>query len=390
MIRSARTSKAGGNMKISVITLHTVKNYGSVLQTYATQKKLEQMGARVEFVDYWRENTLDRNVMHESLNGSGRWNRNPLTRLAYRAVKYPSIRKRVQVFNGFLQRYIHLTPERYLSLEELEKRPPKADLYCTGSDQVWNSEWNGGIEKPYFLEYAPEGGKCFAYAASFGKEKLDPEEQKTTKTLLQKYSAISMRESSGVRILNEMGIRGGVQILDPTLVLEANEWKKLMSPRRVRQKYLLIYQLNKNRGFDRYARRLARAKGLKLIRLSYDYHHIVKSGRLVCCPSVETWLSLFYHADYVVTDSFHGTAFSINFNKQFAVFYPSRFGGRLESILKLTGLENRVVADCGSFAQADRSIDYRPVERILTEERKKADAFLTEALKIQETDGETE
>lgn len=367
-------------MKISVITLHTVKNYGSVLQTYATQEKFKQMGVKAEFVDYWRENTLDQNILKAYLSDSKRWNKNPFTRFVYKTVERPSVRKRIRVFNSFLKRYIHLTPQKYFSFGELKNDPPKADLYCTGSDQVWNSDWNRGIEKPYFLEYMPEGGKCFAYAASFGKAKLDPEEQKLTKPLLQKYSAISMRESSGVRILNQMGL-SGVQILDPTLVLEAGEWKRLMARRKIRQKYLLIYQLNKNRDFDCYARCLARKKGLKLIRLSYDYHHILKPGHLVCCPNVEDWVSLFYYADYIVTDSFHGTAFSINFNKQFSVFYPPQFGGRLENVLKLTSLENRVVTN-SSNSQVGKTIDYRPVNRILARERKNADAFLAKALQI--------
>ena len=367
-------------MKISVITLHTVKNYGSVLQTYATQLKLEQAGFQVEFVDFWRKDNIDENLLEHDLSCSKTWNRNLITRLIFKMVKWPSLKKRIKIFDDFLDSNIHLTSQQYYSLQELKDNPPQADIYCTGSDQTWNSDCNEGIEKPYFLEYMPEGRKCFAYAASFGKAKLDPEEQKLTKPLLQKYSAISMRESSGVRILNQMGL-SGVQILDPTLVLEAGEWKRLMARRKIRQKYLLIYQLNKNRDFDCYARCLARKKGLKLIRLSYDYHHILKPGHLVCCPNVEDWVSLFYYADYIVTDSFHGTAFSINFNKQFSVFYPPQFGGRLENVLKLTSLENRVVTN-NNNSQVGKTIDYRPVNRILARERKNADAFLAKALQI--------
>jgi hypothetical protein len=367
-------------MKVSIITLHTIKNYGSVLQTYATQRKFEQMGVQVEFVDYCRKSALDQNLLQTYLSDSKRWNRNFLTRFVYKVVMQPSLRRIIRVFNDFVKRNIHLTPQKYLSIEELKKDPPEADVYCTGSDQVWNSYWNRGIEEPYFLEYVPKGKKCFSYAASFGKTKLDDDEKAITKQLLEKYSAISMRESSGVQILNDLGISGSIQILDPTLILEAEEWKKLMASRQIRKKYLLIYQLNKNHEMDLYAKRLAQMKGLKLIRLSYDYHHILKPGRLICCPEVEKWLSLFYYADHIVTDSFHGTAFSIQFKKQFSVFYPPRFSGRLESILQLTGLKNRVVIDSNDFSLANQFIDYRPIDQILAKERKKADAFIAKAL----------
>ncbi|HBC30957.1 MAG TPA: polysaccharide pyruvyl transferase family protein [Clostridiales bacterium] len=367
-------------MKISVITLHTVKNYGSVLQTYATQKKFEHMKVEVEFVDYWRKNTQDHNLLHTFLSNSKKWNQNPFTRFIYKTIEYPSIHKRIHVFNRFLKQYIHLTPYRYLSYEELKANPPQADIYCTGSDQVWNSDCNGGIERPYFLEYVPKGKKRIAYAASFGKSKLSEKEQNMTKPLLQKYSMISVREDSGADILSNMGI-DSVQILDPTLILKLDEWKRLMAKRQVRQEYLLIYQLNKNRDFDSYAKNFARKKKLKLIRLSYDYYHIIKPGHIMYCPTVEEWISLFYYADYIMTDSFHGTAFSINFNKQFSVFFPPKFSSRLASILQLTGLENRRVIDCDNFEQAESIIDYHPVNEILAKEREKADAFLAKAIK---------
>lgn len=367
-------------MKTSVITLHTVKNYGSVLQTYATQKEFEQAGSLVEFVDYWRKDNLDDGLLRKVVTGSSLWGRNPFLRAVYAAIKFPSVRKQIRVFNGFLKRNIHLSPRKYLSMEELKKDPPMADLYCTGSDQVWNSDWNAGIEKPYFLEYVPEGSKCIAYAASFGKEKLTPEEIKIIRPFLQKYSAIAMREPSGIRIINEMGIPGNIQIADPTLLLEVDEWKQLMSDRKIRQKYLLIYQVNKNWAFDAYAQRLAKKMGLKLVRLAYDYHHIFKKGHLVCCPKVEEWLSLFYYADFVLTDSFHGTAFSINFNRQFAVVYPKKYSTRLSSLIKLTGLERRVVEDFNDFSITEQRIDYEPVNRFLREEKIRAKRFLKEAL----------
>jgi hypothetical protein len=370
------------NNKINIITLHAVKNYGSVLQTYATQKKMEQFGYIVEFADYWRKDNIDEQLTNEYLKYSEKWNSNCFKRCVYKAVKTPSIRKRISTFNSFLKDNIHLTERRYYTLEELQAEVPQADIYCTGSDQMWNSDWNNGIEKPFFLEYAPAGKKRIAYSSSFGKPKLDEWEKEETKRILKKYNAISVREASGVDILDDLGIEGGVNLLDPTLVLNNEDWKGLIAERQIKQKYVLIYQLNNNKDFDKYAKVFARQKGLKLVRLAYDYDQVLKSGWLICCPKVEVFLSLFYNAEYIITDSFHGTAFSINFNKKFAVVYPPKFSTRLQSVLELTGLTKHVLNDFNNYTIPDLPVDYGKVNRILDAERKKADDFLKTALSI--------
>jgi hypothetical protein len=149
-------------MKISIITLHTVKNYGSVLQAYATQKKFEKMGCEVEIIDYWRRDNIDSGLLKQYLKDSDKWNRNFLTRTIFMAIKAPSVLKKIKIFNHFLKDRIRLTKRRYYSLEELKTDVPEADIYCTGSDQMWNSDWNSGIERPFFLEYAPEGKPCIS------------------------------------------------------------------------------------------------------------------------------------------------------------------------------------------------------------------------------------
>jgi hypothetical protein len=304
-----------------------------------------------------------------------------VTRFIFKAIKAPSFNKRIKIFHYFLKEYIRLTERRYFNLEELQSDIPNADIYCTGSDQMWNRDWNGGIEKPFFLEYAPAGKRCFAYSTSFGKAKLDNSEKEETKRLLAKYNAISVREKSGVEILEDLDIQG-MQLIDPTLILKCDSWRQLIAKRSIRQDYVLVYQLNKNKEFDQYAKSFSKQKGLKLIRISYDYNNFYKPGRLICCPKVEEFLSLIYYAGYVITDSFHGTAFSINFNKKFAVISPPRFGTRLYSLLELTGLSGKVITDFDDFTVPDINIDYDKVNSLLDMNRAEADDFLDKALKI--------
>jgi len=368
--------------KISVITLHRVKNYGSVLQTYATQVVFEKLGCTVTFVDFWRKDLIDDKLLRNAPTASHMWNKNFVTRMIYKLARRITTLKKIKVFNSFINDNIKITQQRYYSIDELQQNPPEADVYCTGSDQTWNSDYNGGILTPYFLEYAPEKKPCIAYSASFGKNDLDNWEVEDTKKLLQKYSAISTREKSGVDILQNLGLEG-IQLLDPSLALSLDEWKTIISKPLFYKKYMLIYQLNKSKDFDLYVEKIAKKKGIPLIRIGVYPGQVLQPGKMIYIPSVEDFLSLFYYAEFVITDSFHGTAFSINFNKKFAVIYPPKYSTRLQSILQLTGLENHVVRDYNDFSCFDKEIDYQKVNTILKEERNKVKVFLLEALNLK-------
>ena len=185
-------------MKASVITLHTVDNYGSVMQTYATQQILKKCGYDVEFVDYWRKDNLpvNRAMLESSTLQKLKplWGINGFTRKAMIAILKMILENRKSPMWRFLEEKVQLTEVRYCSYEELEANPPVADVYITGSDQVWNSIWNQGIDRSYFLDFAPAGKPRIAFSASIGREQLDAEETPETKRLLEKYSAISVRE----------------------------------------------------------------------------------------------------------------------------------------------------------------------------------------------------
>ncbi|MGX8833549.1 polysaccharide pyruvyl transferase family protein [Amedibacillus sp. YH-ame6] len=372
-------------MKISVITLHTVNNYGSVLQTYATQTILESMGYTVEFVDYWRKDNTGEHAIEKALESSLMqkykkiWGINSITRKMVRLPLKFMLKKKRAPMKKFLQKRIHLTQKSYYSFEEILNDVPQADIYLTGSDQVWNSTWNKGIEKPYFLEYAPKDKKRIAFAASIGKSMLDDWEVEITKEMLKKYSSIGMREKSGVDILRGLEIHAE-QVLDPTLMLTASQWKKIAEPYEQNRSYLLIYQLNKNDQMDEYAVSLAYENGWDIVRISYGYSGKQKAGKCLVCPSVETLLGCFFDAACVLTDSFHATAFSLNLNKSFVSVLPERFGTRIESILALTGTQNRLLKDYLDFSIINRPIDYNYVNNQLEIEREKSFKFLEAAL----------
>ncbi|WP_297861556.1 polysaccharide pyruvyl transferase family protein [uncultured Acidaminococcus sp.] len=372
-------------MKASVITLHTVDNYGSAMQTYATKKVLDKFGYTVEFIDYWRKDNLPEYRAKQLLQSrilqkfKFLWGINKYSQRVATLTLSLILKNRKSVMQKFLEKHIQLTDCRYNSYDELKKNPPLADIYITGSDQVWNKIWNQGIDKAYFLDFAPAGKPRISFAASIGRNHLDEDEILETMKLLKKYDAISVREQSAVDLLSSMGIPSTL-ILDPTLMLKAEEWKKIAVKVEFDRPYLLIYQLNPNPQMDIYAKKIAQKKGWDVVRIGFGTADKKKSGICIMLPSVEKFLGLFFGASCVLTDSFHATAFSLNLGIDFISVMPPRFGTRIESILELTGTHERLLKNFNDFRICERSINKEHVYNILEKERQKGILFLQENL----------
>lgn len=366
-------------MKISVITLHAVKNYGSALQSYATQKIFEDLGLETEIIDYRRKPVLYKSPIQ--IIKDKEFSLKQKIKLLLIA---PSSKKAQKVFDRFLNKHLRLTEERYTEDEDFDRNPIEADIYCTGSDQVWNSSWHNGIVNPFFLSFAPDGKRKIAFSASIGKTELEPSEKEATKRLLERYDAISVREASAVDIIKDLGIEKVEQVLDPTLTVDPSVWYNLAAQTKRKEKYVLVYQLCNNAVFECYAKRFAKKKGLKLIRLCTRYDQVRKPGHGVVLPEIITFLSLFRDAEYILTDSFHATSFSLIFHKKFGCFYPNAFATRLESVLKLTGLPQRHITNIEDFNSIDEEIDYQKVDLILNEHRKQTMAFLKTAVCLKD------
>lgn len=376
-------------MKASVITLHTVDNYGSVMQTYATQVVLNKLGYDVEFIDYWRKDNLPKYRAEKLLANSSTlqklkplWGMNGLTKkLAIICLSQVLKRKKSPMWK-FLEKYVKLTPIRYCSYAELQNHTPQADVYITGSDQVWNSVWNQGIDKAFFLDFAPVNKPRIAFSASIGRDHLDEGEISETKALLEKYKAISVREKTAVELLHSMGIEATL-VLDPTLMLDAEDWRVIANPVKYSKPYLLIYQLNPNPEMDIYAVKLAKKKDWEIKRIGFGRADKEKPGTCVMLPSVEDFLGLFFQASCVLTDSFHATAFSLNLGLDFISVMPPRFGTRLESVLQLTKTKSRMLTSFDDFSIVDSRINKENVTRILNIERAQGLEWLAQVLDVK-------
>ncbi len=368
-------------MKVDIITRHSVPNYGSLLQSYATQKAIEKMGHESEIINYTKYEERYENLANTLIKGK-KWDRNIALRLIYKIVQTPNYARMYKKFAKYRKEFLKETKNEYGNIEELKENIPDADVYCSGSDQIWGKIGTEEYDQSYFLEFA-KGRKCISYASSFGKTELNEELNKNLDRLLGKYTKILVREDSAKKILNDRNFDNVQQVLDPTLLLSKNEWTELAnkSNKKIPEKYVLIYQLHDNKLFDKYAEKFAKSKKLKLLRISPSLYHITRSGKLIYLPTQYDFLKYFLNAEYILTDSFHATVFSIIFNKKFIDVLPAnKTGTRIESILNLFGIENRILQKYDDMELIESSIDYEKVNIRLDEERSKSMNFFKDAI----------
>lgn len=358
--------------KIGIITIHFGINFGSVLQTVATYRIFKSLGYDVIVIDYVQDCVKISRFIKGAFSS--------LTKLVWRTINLPGFIKNRNIYSSYLKKYVTLS-KQIASSDDFSKVCPKCDIYVTGSDQVWNSIHNEGFNGRYFYEGISENATKIAFASSIGRDDFDDIEKPKVKELLKGYKAVSVREDSAVRILSKLGIEA-VQILDPTFLLDRFQWKEYRSERIVKKPYLLIYTpyntVDKKTIYNS-ARAIASKRDLEIVTFSWNMVSERLADRTIKWASPGDFLSLMYYADFVITNSFHGTAFSINLNKQFVVFQPSAFSTRIESILRKTLLADRLMF--GELKGEEIPIiDYVDTNAILDKEREYAMNFLRKTL----------
>lgn len=331
---------------IKTITFHNAYNYGAMLQTYALQSKIKNLRYETEVINFLSEK-LEKDYEVKFFNFS-----NGVKKFISSLTSYSIRKKRAEIFEKFLREKIKLTEKRYLTIEELRKDSESFDICITGSDQVWNPAI---VYSPaYFLDFGNKKMKRISYAASFGQEKILKEYEEKVGEHLKKFDYISVREKSGINLVKELSGKYAVQVLDPVFLLSKNEWRKLenniVKDFGLEDGYILIYSMEKNPLVMEIAEKLKKYlnKPIVVIHSSYGIMtqiEILKSKNInIPVAGPQEFVTLFANADCIVTNSFHGTAFSIIFDKPFLSVPHSTRNTRLQSILELLKLEKRFVS----------------------------------------------
>lgn len=379
----------GRFMKIGIITYQKVNNYGADLQAYALQAKLRSLGYDAENIDYLHY----KHPRFKATKKSKRIVPIPLkTRI--KAFLFPFVSKlrnlkcqtfvkqREALFEQFEKDFLVLS-EEFQTIDALYQKCPLYDVYISGSDQIWNPRSDTSLA-PYFLDFAPKGAKCVSYASSFGVSELPGVTFACFKRLLKRFSAVSVREKSALRLVNSMSL--GVEtrhVVDPTLLLTANEWASVSrKPTNWSDTpFVLLYDLITSEAAVRLAYQWAQKLKCRIVRIGDGSYG----------PSEFVWL--FANASAVITTSFHGTVFSILNSKSFYSVIPATMtnAGRIESLLTLLGLEKRLIheRDCEPKPDLLREIDYGAVNSQLETLRKDSLDFLVRAIEKPAQEVET-
>lgn len=361
-------------MKVLNITLHAIDNYGSVLQALATEYIFRQLGCEVETIDYVRE-TAQLDSCYKILKYGGPGIKMKIKQLILHL--FFKQEKKRELFEKWRRDNLQLTKVAYRSDKDFDKNLPVADVYCTGSDQTWNTVCQGGIPHPYFLSFVPKGKKRIAFSASFGITSLPDKDVEEVRGLLKKYDAISIREKSGLNILRNLGLDGQV-VLDPTLVVGVELWNQRVSSPMIEGAYLLVYQLNRNKKFAQYVKKYAEFHKLKTVAINSKSNYKDCENFPYVLP--EEFMNLIKYAKVVITDSFHATAFSVLFHRQFVNIYPPLYSTRLDSFFKSLNLTSQHVINLEDMNYGVESINYEAVDAILKDGREKSLEYLKSAL----------
>lgn len=369
---------------IGIITIHKINNYGSVFQAYALQKVCEDLGYGTEIVDYTFPNEFHRDNRYvvglDSQPNEPRW------------IKLLYARDLIRQHKGiasFVKRYQHLSEQVFSSPQDLNQNPPQYDIYITGSDQLWSPRHCKG-DPAFMLNFAPDEALKISYAASIGSNKIPEELQPLYKELLCRYRHISVRENSGKNLIESMTGMDVSVVLDPTLLLCKDEWNKIAAPKRqFKKKYILCYFLNYTFNsfpyVDDLAEYMQKQTGYEIVRVARPPHKLFVSHTHYCVgASPEEFLALVRDAEMILTTSFHGTAFAVNYGKPVFTIVKEKMASdsRQVSLMENLGLENKILSITDAFPTKENfEYDVQMEQQRLEQIRLESKQYLINALK---------
>ena len=362
-------------MTIKTITCHEVYNHGASLQEYALLAYLNASGHSAEVLHY-KPTYLSQHFNLKSVSNP-RFNI-PVIKQLYLLAKLPKrlkALKRKAAFDRFHQKHIPTDEILYTSNQELKNNLPKGDAFICGSDQIWNSFFQNGKDPAFYLNFVPNEKLKISYAASFAIDELEDEVKPLVRDNVQRLDAVGVRETSGVRILNEIGIIAATQVLDPVFLLDKEHWKKFTFP--IQEKFIFVYDFDSNPLIKDIALRLKKEKGYAIYSVNANVDYADKNFYL---EGPETFLSLVSQSQLNITNSFHSVAFSLIFEQQIIVVNrQEKINTRMRDLLSLFDLDLYLISTIEEF-QNVIPISYPRIKSLKNEHIDRSKEFLMKAL----------
>ena len=364
---------------IGILTLQWGTNYGGTLQNYALATFLKEQGYQVEVINYWPDYALNKRhlkISSDNTLSESAEKQSVKSMIKNRAKKYLGLDQRVKAtkISEFQNRHIPLGKEIIQSIRDFNDIKEKYYALIAGSDQIWNPLLTGGSFDPvYFLEFPGYNGLKIAYAASLGisTDKID---DIALCEHVKNFTSVSCREKSLSTFLEEKKVFSNVQtVIDPVFLCEKKTWNSLINdaninqPDYLKEDYLLVYGMERSKELVEAEKMITSKTGLKAIIIgSKNSYKNVLRYESQC--EVETFLSLLFNAQVVLTNSFHGTAFSIIFEKQFYTVPHSSKSSRMIDLLAAIGLSERVFdADKCDLSKIDYSLVNSTLQNMISQ-----------------------
>ncbi|SIQ04306.1 polysaccharide pyruvyl transferase family protein [Maribacter ulvicola] len=356
-------------MKIALITIHRVTNYGAILQAFATKVVLSKYGD-VTTIDY-KNRFLTRHMDYVRFEPSF----HGLKMTVHDILNFRSRFKLIRKFENFL--FSNMNLSKTMDKTDLESGKANGfDIYVCGSDQIWNPRIisrNTSIDPIFFLSFVDNSKTKFSYASSIGNHEYSEEENKIITDLLFSFNSISTREKNGVNKLNNLVKDKEIHhVLDPTLLFDKQEWMNIFSVKKsnITEKYILVYSVPRTELLK---------KAIKYYRQILGYKVVSVDKVMLSLPFVDThvkdagpkeFIEIFSNASFVITDSFHGTCFALNFQIPFACIYIENKTNRQESLLGQLQVGNRIIYKEEDFSNLTLNQDFSKIEMEISKLRK--------------------
>lgn len=359
-------------MKIGIITFHRSENYGSALQAAALSTVLKQLGHDPVFIDYvcdkdYKQYKLFRTYLYKQNF------RSLIADILFLKVNY----KRKKNFDNFIYKNFTLTDklDDNSSVERWSEIRKNFDCFICGSDQIWNPRCFGGFNGRYFLDFVNSKYKI-AYAPSFGSmDNFNLIEREELKKYLNSFYFLSVRENSFANILKkEYSMTNVKAVLDPTMLLMPEQINRMCKAVNLNN-YIFVYILGNTADYKKELKEInkfADSKGLTIIYSAKKITPELRNGKRLYGFGPNEFLGYIKSADYVFSNSFHATVFSILMNKKFQSIQRKGTNSRIMDLLKMCNLESR----CYSINNIDADIDYSKVEKIISSKRNMSLEFL--------------
>ena len=365
-------------MKVGIYTLHACFNYGAMLQAYATQRVINSFGTDAEIVNLYMNNDAARNPYIEKVHSL-----KDFVKDIY-AIVNPQVWKKCANFRKFHDAMPLSKP--YYSLDEIYTNPPVYDVHVVGSDQTWNLDRGFHKQNFFYLDFLKGNETRISYAPSFGNPNVPVSLYPQLKQLLSKFSAVSTREKGGVELIKKAAGIDAALVLDPTLLLTSTQWKSIISDKPIiKGEYIASYDFSNSEDIANIYKSLRKALNMPIVAMSVSTFIPYKVDKFVQSAGPLEFLNILYHAKYVLTGSFHGLAFAVNFKKDFVVIRQGKRMARMESLLDIMGLKERIVAteqELKNLLEKNTHVDFSKGTAQLEQMRTQSIDWLKKALKM--------